>query len=185
MVRFYCSACVVLSVQCIYSRTCSCLMVSPPFPITRPTLFAGIRICWMELFPSISLWKPGPYLHCSIISHRSLFACLKGWSQEQDKGFVTTTCTTTPKENALQLWKMSSGDSFTDQHFKWKETGVQALNDKRAHFPNDMWSSSWSVKVNVRLTLCSLDCQSACRVCPACLHCLQENRQLKKLITKK
>lgn len=54
-------------------------MVSPPLPMTRPTLLAGIRICWMELLPSMSLWKPGPYRHCSTISLSSLFACL--WSE--------------------------------------------------------------------------------------------------------
>lgn len=30
----------------------------------------------MELLPSMSLWKPGPYRHCSTISLSSLFACL-------------------------------------------------------------------------------------------------------------
>lgn len=37
------------------SHTCSCLIVSPPLPMTRPTLDAGIRSSWIVLLPSMSL----------------------------------------------------------------------------------------------------------------------------------
>lgn len=72
----------VTSVHSVQSHTCSCLMVSPPLPMTRPTLFAGMRICWIELLPSMSLWKPGPYRHCSTISLSSLLAWLSGEERE-------------------------------------------------------------------------------------------------------
>lgn len=52
-------------------------MVSPPFPMTRPTLLAGIRISWTALFPSIWVWKPGPFRHRSTICPNNLLACLK------------------------------------------------------------------------------------------------------------
>lgn len=36
-------------------RSCNCLIVSPPLPMTSPTLDAGIRSSWIVLLPSISL----------------------------------------------------------------------------------------------------------------------------------
>lgn len=37
------------------SHTCSCFIVSPPLPMTRPTLDAGMRSSWIVLLPSMSL----------------------------------------------------------------------------------------------------------------------------------
>lgn len=65
--------------------TCRCLMVSPPFPMTRPTLLAGIKISWTALFPSIWLWKPGPFRHRSTICPSNLLACLIGQRQQDEE----------------------------------------------------------------------------------------------------
>lgn len=109
------------SVTC--SHTCSCLMVSPPLPMTRPTLLAGMRICWMELLPSISLWKPGPYRHCSTISLSSLLACLQGWSVDQENTFVTAATDPAQKLFFVKCWKRCSGDSV-----------IQRTREKRLEF---------------------------------------------------
>jgi hypothetical protein len=57
-------------------HTCSCLMVSPPLPMTRPTLLAGMSISWTELLLSASLWNPGPFRQRSTIWPSILLACL-------------------------------------------------------------------------------------------------------------
>lgn len=51
-------------------------MVSPPRPITSPTLLAGISISCTAPPPSPSPWKPGPFRHRSTIWTSSRFACL-------------------------------------------------------------------------------------------------------------
>lgn len=64
-----------------FTLTCSCLMVSPPLPMTRPALPAGIMIsCTVPFWPPLALswnWPGGPPRPRETMSSSIIFAFLE------------------------------------------------------------------------------------------------------------
>lgn len=138
--------CKCYTFSAVYYQTCSCLMVSPPLPMTRPTLLAGMRICWIELLPSMSLWKPGPYRHCSTISLNSLLACLWGWSEVRETHLLQTlTQKRLSLSNVKEVFRWFS--DWLRGDVKRDLSSCPLCHNNGAHFPNALCSFSKSVKV--------------------------------------
>lgn len=149
----------MLHVRAANELTCSCLMVSPPLPMTRPTLLAGMRSCWMELLPSMSLWKPGPYRHCSTISLSNLFAWLERRKPEPrhlSSHLLSSHISLHQKEN-LCYNKL--------RHWSWDKENFKFVS----YITIGLFFLIFQV---LQLTLCFLDSQSVCMVCPTCHRCL-------------